>query len=132
MFQQIEQAVTTALQSAQSGGSSSDPNKVVEDAIAKVLQQNGASGGTQGTVGQPPAAGADPDGDGDTDAAGQVDGNDGSARQAFFQLLQSAGISPSQFRADLLAAIKDAQNGQSDPSTAYQNLPPGLNVNTTA
>ena len=42
-------------------------------------------------------------------------------------------VDPQQFHQDLLAAIKDAQNGgQADPATLFKNFPPGSNVDTIA
>lgn len=126
MFGKIESAVTSALQSAQADGDS-DPNKVIEDAIAKVFQ-NSANGSTG--AGTQRAGGSDPDGDGDTDAPGATDIDAGSAKQAFLQTLQSLGVDPQQFHADFVAAIKDAQNGQVDPAAALKSFPPGSNVDT--
>src|SRR5579884_1828164 len=122
-FSKIESAVTDALQSAQASGNTSDPNQVIQDAIAKVFKDNGIGGPSSTTTGQK-ANGADRDNDGDTHAAGQADGND-PAQQAFLQTLQSFGVDPQQFHADFLAAVKDAQGGQVDPSTVLKNLPPG-------
>lgn len=123
-FQQIQTAVTQALQSAKSD-SSADPNQVVQDAIAKVLQSHGMSSAqtssSTGTASQGATAGA-------TGSTGQ--GGDAS-RQAFMQLLQANGIDPQQFHADFLAAIQQAQGGQVDPSMALQSLPAGSAVDTT-
>jgi len=127
-FKQIEDAVTSALQSAQSGGSSSEPNKVIEDAIAKVFSQNGSALSTQPTNGQATAS----DSDGDHDASGKADNAANSATQTFLQTLQKFGVDPQQFHQDLLAAIKDAQNGQANPSSVFQNFPPGSTVDTLA
>ena len=132
LFKNLQSAVTSALQSAQGNGSS-DPNKIVEDAIAKVLQQQngaGAANDASGTAQQ--TAGADPDGDGDTDAPGKADADGNSAKSAFFQTLQQYGINPQQFQADFQAAVKDAQGGTVNPSTAFQSFPPGFTVDTTA
>jgi len=126
-FQQIQDAVTTALQSAGSSGSNSDPNKVIEDAIAKVFKQagTGASSTSPSTsaAGPQQPTGSDSDGDGNVDASGQADN---SSQQAFFKTLQSLGVSPQQFRNDFLAAVKDAQqSGNVDVSTALKSLPIG-------
>lgn len=127
MFSKIESAVTSALQSAQANGSS-DPNKVIQDAIAKVFQNAGNASST----GSQQAGGSNPDADGDTDASGAsaADASSSSAHQAFLQTLQSLGVSPQQFHADFLAAIKDAQNGQVDPAAAMKSFPPGSTVDT--
>jgi hypothetical protein len=105
LFKQIEQSVTSALQSA---GPTADPNKVVQDAITKVL--NGSS--------TPKAtAGADPD-----------DDNDGT-QQTFVQTLQAFGITPDQFRTDLAAALQNAK-GASAGGATVSSFPPGLFVDT--
>lgn len=128
-FSKIASAVTDALQSAQASGNTSDPNKVIEDAIAKVFQNNGTA--PSSATGGQKAGGSDPDGDGDIHSAGKAgDGN--PAQQAFFQTLQSFGVDPQQFHADFLAAVKDAQGGQVDASTVLKNLPPGSQVDTFA
>ena len=123
MMKKIESAVTDALQQAQAGGSTTDPNKVIEDAIAKVLSDNQTTSPTSGT---------NPTSTGDAQTTGQVGQGDNSAQQAFLQLLQSAGVDPQQFHKDFLDAIKDAKGGQADPSTAFQNFPPGTFVDTNA
>ena len=128
MFQKIESAVTTALQSAQAGGNS-DPNKVIEDAIAKVFGQQGAGTSPAGTTAE---SGLGPDGDGNTDAPGKADSDGNSARQAFLQTLQSLGVSPEQFHSDFLAAIQQAKGGEMNVATAMQSLPPGSTVDTFA
>ena len=138
-FQKIESAVSSALQSAQSNGSS-DPNKVVEDAIASVLKQGrpgGQPGGPDGTPGTPGTPGGTPpagqDGGTSTTApAGGQAGDASAARQAFEQLLQSHGIDAQQFHDDFAAAIRDARGGNPNPATAFKSFPPGLSVDTTA
>jgi hypothetical protein len=117
-MKQIQDAVTNALQTAQSSGSSSDPNKIIEDAIAKVLQNNNAAstGAMQGSTGD-----ADGDGGGSTGASA-------TQGQSFQQLLQSFGVSPQQFHQDFLSAVKDAQGGQMNPLTALQSFPVGSMV----
>ena len=116
-LQQIQDAVTNALQSAQSNGSTSDPNKIVEDAISQVLGNNNAavSSTTSGTA----AA-----------ASGTTSTSAAANTQAFFQTLQSFGVSPQQFQQDLLSAVKDAQNGTVNSSTAFQNFPVGSALDT--
>ncbi|HEX4796974.1 MAG TPA: hypothetical protein VH370_24500, partial [Humisphaera sp.] len=125
MAQQIQSAVTSALQSTQ-GDSSSDPNTVIQDAIEKVLKNAGAGGSS--ASGQP--ATSDPA----TDAANESGGttpNATSSRQAFGQLLQSFGVDPQQFHNDFLAAIHDAQNGQVNSGTALKSFPPGSVIDET-
>ena len=125
MFKKIEDAVTSALQSAQSdGSSSSDPNQTIEDAISKVL--NGASSSTDPSQ-------TSTDADGDNDGTQAANGNDSASRQAFFQTLQQYGIDPQQFRQDLMSAFQQAKNGgTADPSTAFKSFPPGTAVDVAA
>jgi hypothetical protein len=132
LFKKIESAVTTALDAAKSDPSA-DPNKVVQDAIAKVFQDNGgappadaggANGGPQSTS----------DADGDQHAARQGNGAVDSARQAFTQTLQSFGVDPNQFHTDFLAAIQQVQSGGTSDSSSdlFKTFPPGSSVDTTA
>jgi hypothetical protein len=136
MLGKVQDAVTSALQSAQSDPSA-DPNQTIQDAIAKVFQQNGARGpgGAQGATGgggpRPPG----PDGDGDgANGSAQGSSETGSSKmQAFFQTLQDQyGISADQFRQDFQSAVQQARNGQSDSSTAFRSFPPGTLVDTAA
>ena len=111
-FQKIQAAVTQALQQTQSDPSA-DPNKAIEDAIEKVFQsgQAGASDPTTATS---------------TDAAASTSTTDPTnPHEAFAQLLQSYGVTQQQFHDDFLNAVKDAQNGNVDPSTALQSFPAG-------
>lgn len=78
----------------------------------------------------------DPDGDGDHDGrhrwkTGNANSATHSTRQAFFQALQKFGITPQQFRQDLLQALKDALNGSPADTTATDPLPPGSAVDVT-
>jgi hypothetical protein len=123
LFKEIQGAVTSALQSARQDGTNSDPNKIVEDAIAKVLQQHGSSATT--------AAGGAVDGDGDGDAT-QATANGAAGKQDFAAMLKSLGVDPKQFHADFLAAIKDAQQGQVDAGSAFKSFPPGTAVDAMA
>ena len=113
-LQQIEAAVTSALQSAQSSGSTTDPNTIIQNAIAGVLGSDGTASAN-----------------GTTPAVGQTNSNNQSSLQAFMQVLQANGINAQQFQADFLTAVKDAQNGQVNSSTAFQNQTPGTLLNTT-
>jgi hypothetical protein len=122
-FANVQSAVTSALQSAQSSGSDSDPNQVIQTAIEQVL--NGQQSGTGGTTGQTTSP---------TSGSGGSTGSSGSsARAAFEQLLQSNGVDPQQFQQDFQAAIHSTQSGDSaDPSSVFASFPPGSAVNTTA
>jgi hypothetical protein len=130
MFQQLQSAVSGALQSAQ-GNSSADPNQIIQDAIEKVMKNAGAGGANAASGALAQASGSDPDGNGDSDAPGKANNDGGAKNQAFVQMLQSYGVSPQQFHQDFLAAIKDAQqNSNTDPRTALQSFPPGSAVDT--
>lgn len=109
-LKQIQDAVTNALQSAQASGSNSDPNTIVEDAIAQVLGNNNA-------------------------AVSSTSGSNESTSptintQNFYQTLQSYGVTPQQFQQDLLSAVKDAQTGTVSNGTAFQNFALGGTLNT--
>lgn len=125
-FSQIQQTVTSALQSAQSNGTS-DPNEVVEDAFTSLLKNmgfgtNSAAAGTTNS-----SAGTDSDA---ADASGRVDSGN-SAQQTFQSLLQSVGVSPQQFQSDFLTAVKEAQGGSVNPSTAFSGFPTGTTLDVT-
>ncbi len=114
-FGKIQQTVVTALQAAKTSGSTEDPNQVVEDSIASLLKNMG--------VGANSAAGL-ADGNTNTNETGSAVST-ASTQQAFQTLLQSEGISPQQFQADFLAAIKDAQNGSTNLAKAFSSFPMG-------
>ncbi|HWE01615.1 MAG TPA: hypothetical protein VG326_04335 [Tepidisphaeraceae bacterium] len=129
LFQQIQQAVTSALQSAQQNGST-DPNETIEDAIASVFKNQ-----TSGAAPQVASGTTTPDADGDSTgaASSSATGTSGGATQAFFQSLQSLGIDPQQFHQDFLAAVQDSQSGAAvSASSLFQNLPVGSIVDQTA
>jgi hypothetical protein len=119
-FGKIEQAVTSALQSAQRN-SSADPNSIIKDAITQVLQGN--SQGTSSSTGDTSA-------DAETNAAATDPTAAGG--QNFSTMLQSLGVNPQQFHADFMSAVQAAHGGQVDPSTALQSFPPGSTIDTTA
>lgn len=133
MFKQIQSAVTSALQTAQANGTDQDPNQVIEDAISSVLKNagNGTSAAGANSTNSATQSASDPDGDGDSDASGAAEGSE-SAKQSFFQGLQALGVDPQQFHQDFLTAVQNAQNGNVDPSTAFQSFPPGSGVDTFA
>ncbi|HEY4234198.1 MAG TPA: hypothetical protein VGM76_12275 [Lacipirellulaceae bacterium] len=117
--QQVGSLLDTITNALQSTDASSDPNQVIEDTVAKLLQS-----GNSATVG-----GAT---NGVSASAVQAAGTQAANQPPFLQLLQSHGVSLQQFQADLLSAVKDAQNGKVNPATALQSLPPGSNLNLTA
>jgi hypothetical protein len=119
-FQKIQQAVTNALQSAATSGTSADPNTTIEDAIAQIFQNNPTS---------PSSSTATDESDSDGATTSETDA---SNPQSFIQTLQSYGVDPQQFHQDFMTAIKNAMNGQVDPGTAFANFPPGTIVDTTA
>jgi hypothetical protein len=129
LFKKIEDAVTSALQSAQTqgNGAATDPNQTIENAIAQVFkQQQGPS--TSG------AAPSSADGNSPAAAAPSSDAqsSETSARNAFFNALKSFGVSPQQFHADFLAALQQSHDGQPNVGVALQSFPPGSVVDTTA
>jgi len=132
LFKKVEAAVSSALDAAKSDPNA-DPNKVVEDAIAKVFKDNGGAGGAVPAGGTQGANGPDGDGDHDGGQAAGGTGDASAARQAFSQTLSAFGISASQFHSDFLAAVQDAQGGGSpDSSSLFKDFPPGSNIDTTA
>lgn len=128
LFQQIQQAVTSALQSA--GTNNADPNKTIEDAISQVFQNNNSAQTGSTTNPNDPSATANSAATTGTTTGGTTGADGTSALQAFFQALQNAGINPQQFHQDLLTAVQDAQNGNANPATAFQSLPPGSIIDT--
>jgi len=129
VFKQIQDAVTNALQTAQSsGGSSSDPNQIVESAIAQVLKSNSAATTATGSTNAATTAQTSST-DSNADAATEATGGT-SSLASFFQALQTAGVNPQQFQQDFLNAVKDAQGGQVNASTAFQSIPIGSTIDT--
>ena len=119
---QVQQAVTTALQSAQADGAS-DPNQIVEDSIAKLLKNMG--------VGSNSATAATTNSHANSTVNPSATAPSDSANQAFASLLQSMGISPQQFQADFQAAVKDAQRGSANPNAALRSIPIGSTLDVT-
>jgi hypothetical protein len=112
----ISDLLSTIEQALQSADSSDDPNKVIEDTITKLLAGTGET-----------------DGSGSKDSGGAATATTPSdAKQSFADVLKAHGVDFQQFRADLLAAVKDAQQGQVNPSTALQSFAPGSSVDLTA
>jgi hypothetical protein len=105
LFQQIQQAVTSTLQS---GGATSNAsaNQAIQNAIAQVLKSNAAS------TANPNFAAANP--------------SNNQNAQTFLQMLQAHGITPQQFQTDLQAAM---QEEGVDASNVANQIPPGLLVN---
>ncbi|HEY1922401.1 MAG TPA: hypothetical protein VGG44_06520 [Tepidisphaeraceae bacterium] len=118
---EIQQAVTSALQSAQGDGGT-NPNQVVEDAITKLLKSVG--------IGSSTATGATPTTATTAATPGQTPPSN-AANQAFASLLQSVGISPTQFQADFQAAVRDAQRGSTNPNANLQSIPIGSTLDVT-
>ncbi|MDB5303245.1 MAG: hypothetical protein JWM97_794 [Phycisphaerales bacterium] len=129
-FKQIQDAVTSALQQAQSSGTTADPNKIIESAIAKVLKNAGSATSSTGAAGQAASAASDGDGDHSRSTGGTTNAASSSGRNPFLKALQSLGVSPQQFHSDFLAAIQDAKAGNPNPATAFQSFPPGTTLDT--
>ena len=117
-LQKIQNAVTSALQSAQASGSSTNPNTVIQTAIEQILA------GTNNVT--PPANPS-------TTATPSTETTPSTTTQSTFaQTLQSYGVDPQQFRNDFLAAIQDAQNGQQvNTANIFGSFPTGTQVDTT-
>jgi hypothetical protein len=73
------------------------------------------------------------DNDGDADpASADSAAADQAARQAFFKLLTDHGISPEQFRKDLVASVQNSADPRFDRGTAFSSIPAGLNLDAEA
>ena len=106
VLKQIEQAVTSALQSSKP---TDDPLKVVRDTIVSVLKKNKGKTRKDGDV--------------------NVDGTDADGtHRTFNQTLQAYGISPQQFRAQVAAAVHQVGGGHSNVSS----FPAGVMLDTAA
>jgi hypothetical protein len=109
VLKQIEQAVTKALQSSKP---TDDPHKVIQEAITGVLKKNAGSPSSQ-----------------DASASDTTDA-DGTHR-TFDQTLQAYGVTPQQFRAQVLVAMH--ATGSSPTAGTASNIssfPPGLVLDT--
>jgi hypothetical protein len=108
-------AVTSALNSADP---SADPDQVIQDTITKLLSGDGTAADTTGstaTTTTATGAGAAP-----------------TTAQSFVATLKAHGVDLSQFRNDLAAAVKNAQNGQINPAATLKSIPAGSAINLTA
>jgi hypothetical protein len=114
-IQDLLNAVTTALNSSDA---SSDPNQVIQDTITKLLSGDGT--GTDSTTTTSTAATT-------TGAAAAP-----TSAQSFAAMLKAHGVDLTQFKADLTAAVKNAQNGQVNPAAALKSIPPGSAISLTA
>jgi hypothetical protein len=108
-------AVTSALNSADP---SADPNQVIEDTITKLLSGDGT--GTDPTATNS-----------NTTTLTAAPGTQTTA-QSFAATLKAHGVDLSQFKADLTAAVKNAQNGQINPAAALKSIAPGSALNLMA
>jgi hypothetical protein len=129
LFQAIQSAVASALQTAQSSTATTNPNQVIQSAIAQILktQQSGNknTSAQKNTTSNAPASN-DPDKDGDTDAPGATDSDTASKQTNFAQLLQSNGVNAQQFQNDFRAAIQSARSGGSaNPGSVFSGFPTG-------
>jgi hypothetical protein len=116
---QVSNLLDTIAGALQSTDASSDPNQVIEDTVAKLLENKGspAANGLIGNVSADTVQGAS---------------NQAEGQQQFLELLKAHGVNLQQFRADLTAAVKDAQGGKANPAIALQSFPPGSTLNLTA
>jgi hypothetical protein len=111
----LSKLIDTVEQALQSASSTDDPNKVVEDALAKLLSGDSSGTGANAT-------------DHDTDATSSGTASNSATKQSFVDFLKSHGVDLQQFRADFLAAVQDAQNGQVNTANALKSLPSGSSV----
>jgi hypothetical protein len=111
----LSKLIDTVEQALQSASSTDDPNKVVEDALAKLLSGDSSGNGANAT-------------DPDNDATGSGTASNSAAKQSFVDFLKSHGVDLQQFRADFLAAVQHAQNGQVNTANALKSLPSGSSV----
>jgi hypothetical protein len=130
LFKKISDAVVGALNSTStasagsavygpnppSSATTTDPNQKIENAIVNILKSTTNTTNSSGMV-------SDPDGD---------DDNSTSPGQALLQSLQQNGVTPQQFRNDLLAALQQTQGSTQSFGPLEANFPTGLLVNTVA
>jgi hypothetical protein len=116
LFQTLQSAVSSALQSAGSD-STSGANQIIQQAIEKALSQGtasasstSASSGSTGT---------------------NTSTSDSGSAQSFFQLLSDFGVNVQQFQSDFQDAVQQVQQGgQADAANVFANFPNGLAVDT--
>jgi hypothetical protein len=114
----VSDLLSTIQQALQSADSSDDPNKVIQDTVTKLLSGGAPTDGSDGSKSSGTAT---------TTAATATD-----AKQSFADVLKAHGVDFQQFRADLMAAVKNAQNGQVNAGTALKSFAPGSSVDLTA
>jgi hypothetical protein len=126
-LQSVQTAVSSALQTAQSGGTSAaTPNQTVQSVFAQLLKnfQGSQSKGTS------LASALGSDSDNGTDSSDSIGGSS-TTNSLFAQMLQSNGVNAPQFQQNFLSAMQSAQNGGStDPSTVFAGFPSGSLINT--
>jgi hypothetical protein len=126
LFKKISDAVVGALNSQTNSASgntaaigpnppttTTDPNQKIENAIVNILKS--ATNTTNGS-------------NNITDS--ETDANSPTSGQSLLQSLQQNGVTPEQFRNDLLAALQQTQGSTQSFATLASNFPPGLLVNT--
>ncbi len=142
-LQQLLQTVQNALSS--SSASSTDPNQVITNALQQLFGGSGdgtatdgqgsdsstlvGNAGTTQTVG---STGTTSSSSSSTSTdADSVDGSDAnSPAQTLAQLLQGYGVSPQQFRSDVISALSGT--GGSLNESLFQNFEPGSGVDAVA
>jgi hypothetical protein len=118
LLQKIAAAVTSALEDSANQGS--DPNQVIQDAIASVLNGQDTSSTANGTAT-------------DSSNTNTSDGSSGSnPLQQFAQLLQTYGVSPEQFWSDFQTAVQGVQGSAGSNPLLSALLGPGSSVDTSA
>lgn len=117
----VQNLMDTIQQALEQASSTSNPNQVIENTVAQLLSGNGTTTDSSGTS----IAST-------TDPTAAVTNSQSTTAQSFFDFLKSKGVDMRQFRADLVAAVKDAQNGQVNSATALKSLPAGSAVDLSA
>ncbi len=128
VFSQIEAAIHGALTLAQSN-TTGRPSSIIRQAVAEAFPTAGANSGasTASAAGSGPSANADSPG-----ADSQDDPNSSASTQAYLAALNSLGVDPQKFQEDLVSAVKDAQQGNVDPSAVFSNFPLGSSLDAVA
>jgi hypothetical protein len=119
----VSDLLDTIQQALQSADSSDDPNKVIQDTVTKLLSSGTQSGGSDASKSAGTAT---------TSATATTGTTPTDANQSFADVLKAHGVDFQQFRADLLTAVKNAQNGQVNAGTALKSFAPGSAVDLTA
>ncbi len=120
-FEKLANAITSALQSVGTGGSATDANQTITDALTKIFKNQSLSptGETDPTASTTQEI-ASPD---------STDKTNAGLPDSFVQTLKSFGVTPQQFQNDLNSALQSAQkSGGVDLSSIFKSFPIGSAV----